>query len=208
MRCPPVEQLLAFSRGLLPDRERRRLQIHLDVECRSCPTRLRQIEDVRRCADQWDLRSPPEWLRQQALALFDWGEAESRPGGMKHVLGLLVFDSLAQCALPGYRPARQTSRHMLYRAGEVDIDLCVAPGQSPGSVRLTGQTNPIDGTLARVAGARIDLTKHHRVVAVATANPFGWFRLDEIPEGIYELRITLSDEAVDIINLDLTLSEY
>ncbi|RMG53077.1 MAG: carboxypeptidase regulatory-like domain-containing protein, partial [Acidobacteria bacterium] len=199
MKCPSMEQLLAFSRGLLSGQEGRSIQTHLDEGCRSCQTRFRQVQEVSQCVDRWDLRSPPEWLRRQALGLFDWRRSKSRHAGVKRILGMLVLDSLAQRALPGHRPVRPMSRHMLYRAGEVDIDLCIAPGESPGSVRLTGQANPIDGALAKVAHARIDLIRHQHMVATATANPFGWFRLDGIPEGTYDLRIALPDEEVDII---------
>lgn len=207
MNCPPIEQLLAVAQNALSVGETESIQAHLDAGCWPCRRQLSQLRQLCSITDEWMLREPPAWLQRQAMILFDQ-QAPSRPRPLRRILGLLVVNHVGDEILLGFRHTRRTTRQMLYRAGEYDIDLCLNYGEPSRAVEITGQANPRSGQLETVAGAPVHLVRHAEVVAATQANEFGAFFIDDTPEGIYDLSIQLKDEEIYIAGLEVVAPSH
>ena len=113
------------------------------------------IADVRATLAAGGLVEPPEWVRKRAGALFRTRHAQphraarSSPRGVvERVRATLVFDSRR----PGLVPAGVRSAgafdgpwQLLYRGGDVDIDLLVRPNQDGRTLNVRGQAMSLVG---------------------------------------------------------------
>jgi hypothetical protein len=93
-------------------------------------------------------------------------------------------------------------RQMLYQAGNYNINLSLDYVEQSPAINLIGQPTPLHANLPAVAGADVELLKESLVVHTTTCNEFGAFIFNQIPDGIYDLRITLAEVELDILGLE------
>ncbi|MCS6805903.1 MAG: hypothetical protein RMM98_07540 [Acidobacteriota bacterium] len=200
--CPSIEQLADFVRNLLSTREAAFIRQHLQQGCATCNAQVSQLQQVWSQVDHWMLRDVPEWLMRRAVSLFD----QHRIGAPvdRSNVALLVADSFDRDMLLGFRSTRKMSRQLLYRTTEYDIDLCIHFSEREPRMLITGQANPVSGDLESVVGGEVELYQQTELVARTFANEFGWFYLDESPEGVYNLLIRLKSGEIAIHGLDAT----
>jgi hypothetical protein len=200
--CPSVEQLADFVRHVSPGREAQFIREHLNEGCAACRGHVSRLQEMWSLVDGWMIRDAPDWLMREAVAMFDRQRDTSRHQSDHHAVALLVADSFGRDMLLGFRSTRKMSRQLLYHAGDYDIDLCIHFSEREPCVLITGQANPMDGNLESVAGGEVELYRETDVVARTIANEFGWFYLDDSPEGIYDLLIRLKSGDVEIQGLN------
>jgi hypothetical protein len=94
----------------------------------------------------------------------------------------LVFDSLWQPALAGVRSGAVAPRHLLYRAGEVSIELVLEPEPPSERVHITGQVSSSGSKQPAFAQVPIVLHTSNAKVVEATTNPLGEFQLGFEPQ--------------------------
>jgi len=199
--CASVEQLLALAYNRLPGDEAERIRIHLNAGCDACRQQFDQLQKIFVPTPSYDLPEPPDWLRRQAMYLFAWHTTRSRPSRRKQIPGILLVDSFAEERLLGLRGTGPTSRQMLYRAGEYDIDLCIDYVESVEAFDIMGQSMPLSRDLSAVTGAEVKLLQGSLVAFGTKTNEFGEFILDGIRQGLYDLKLELPDEEIDIVGL-------
>lgn len=204
MRCSSAGQLLAYAQNELVGRESKGIRTHLG-QCRTCRHRLSQLQKILSVTATRSLMGPLEGLVHQAVTLFDWRRSAPAGGLRKRIPALLVVDSLAEDRLLGLRGAGVMSRQMLYRAAEYDIDLVIDCLASSPVVDIIGQVMPLADDLATVAAAEVELVEASRVAFAAKTNDFGEFIFDGVPEGIYDLRIRVKDEVIDVARFRATV---
>jgi hypothetical protein len=128
-----------FTRGIQPEEDVRiAMGQHLDKSCEECVGALWVWESVREKAQNEKTYVPPMDLVRQAKGIAVL--LTSRPKtSVVAQLAQLVFDSFTQPLKAGVRGATMNDRQLLYRAGNVAIDLRVEvkPGEVP--VFLFGQ---------------------------------------------------------------------
>jgi hypothetical protein len=108
-------------------------------------------------------------------------------GGAKPTVASSVFDSHTQPTLPGTRGAAD-ARHLILRAEGFDIHVKI--GGKPGARQMTGQILA-RGAAVPVGSARLHLLRDGERLAVTTADNFGEFRFDDVPEGQLSLQIDM-----------------
>lgn len=121
---------------------------------------------------------------------------------------ILVFDSFTSGLLLGVRGAGLMTRQMLYQAGDYNIDLSIDYVEQTQAINVIGQTMPRDADLSAVVGADVELRQGSTVAFGAKTNEFGEFIIDGIPEGTYDLRITLKAEEIDIAQFDAVVCAH
>ncbi len=201
MDCPSIDQLYALAQNQLSDSEAERMRTHLGAECTRCQQLFDKLHRVLTVTAGRSLIEPPDWLIQQVRALFNREKSKAQNGLVERIRGFLVIDSFAEGRLLGFRGAGPSSRHMLYRAGGYEVDLSIDYLEASQSVEIIGQSMPVIGNLSAVAGAGVDLLDGSNVAASTRMNEFGEFILDDVREGVYDLRIRFKDAEINIAAL-------
>lgn len=173
---------------------------HLRTGCRDCHAALRKIEEHPAVRDRQDVRRPP-----QSLDPSDRRETAASLHQPKRIPAVLVVDSGAEGRLLGFRGAGPASRHLLYRAGNYDIDLSIDYVDEMQSASIIGQSMPQGADLDTVVDGEVQLLKDSQVSSVTRMNEFGEFILDGVKPDVYDLRLKLKDEEVEIIGLTISV---
>lgn len=203
MTCPSDEYLIALAQGSLSFDEAKDLNFHLSAGCQACQSRFRQIQQT--LSVTWTEGSGESII--QALNPF---QSESRQRGQSSrqiIPAVLVFDSGSQGRLLGFRGARSASRHLLYRAGPYDIDLSMDYVESARLIDIIGQAMPLRMDLDVVANRDVELLKESTRVFATSTNEFGEFILDSVGEGVYDLKLKLEAEDINILGLRALVEE-
>lgn len=181
--CPTAETILAYAAGALAPDAAGRVEEHMNTGCDSCKGRLDDVERLRRLSAGADLSEVPEWVSRRAAAI---------PGGalpLSYLNGALVHDTFRDPLPLGARSAASDARHMLYSAGEFDLNVRVTPSGA-GRVRVVGQALAPEGGEPLPSGQTEVVLAGDGVGMVALPlDDFGGFAFDDVPEGTYELTV-------------------
>jgi len=170
------------------------METHLREGCPDCVEAHRLWQGMATFADAERAITPPEHAIRVAKSYFTHQHKRSFASA---VMATLLFDSL-QAVPAGVRAAAVNSRHLLFGAQSLAIDLHIDPASRPGWFQIAGQiidkSSP-DGPFARAVVAVIegDLTTDR-----FETNEFGEF------QGTFELRnnvrlqVTLEHQVVSL----------
>jgi hypothetical protein len=180
------------------------------------------IDTVRALWAQGDLVEPPVWVRERAKRLF---RAQiSTPRGENALLSRLraslIFDSRRQGlgAPVGVRSGvvsggtRPGPWQLLYRGGDVDVDLLVRPNQDGRTSNVRGQALSLVG--AEIGAGVVEAMPsdsprqlHHddsvlpvRRSAVA---PTGEFALPNLERGRYDMLLRFGEHEIELSDVEL-----
>ncbi|MBI3949917.1 MAG: hypothetical protein HY314_05630 [Acidobacteria bacterium] len=208
MNCISVEQLFALTQNDLPAGEAERLRAHLGTGCIACRTQWNRLRKVLMAIASHNLLQVPDWLVQQAMSLFAWHTTKPHESGLKQVPAILLVDSFTGGLLVQFRGIGPVSRQMLYRAGNYDIDLSIDYIERTRAIDIIGQAMPLTADADIIAAADIELLKGSTVAFDTQTNEFGEFILSGIPQGIYDLGITLKDKQLHLVRINATSRLY
>jgi hypothetical protein len=203
-----MEQLFAWTQNQLRGGEAERIHAHLETGCTACQTQLEHLRQMLAATAGRHLLKIPDWLRQQGMNLFAWRQTQRREPRPERLPAFLLVDSFAEGPLMGFRSAGAMSRQMLYRAGPYNINLSMSCLEPSRAIDVMGQPMPLNASLEAVAGADVELLNAFGIAGATRSNEFGAFILGGVAEGIYDLRITLTDEELDIIGLNILLRPH
>jgi hypothetical protein len=195
-----MRRLLAYAQDELADSEAESIRVHLE-KCGACQWWFDQVQKVRSATAGKNLIEPPDWLLRQGMNLFQRFESEPSDSLAKRVLAFLVVDSFAQEPVLGVRSVTSMSRQMLYRAGDYDIDLSIDIKPSH-VVAILGQSIPLNQDFTAVSDGDVQLLQGTRLISATKINELGEFTFDGIPEGIYDMKLQLKDEEIEIAELE------
>jgi hypothetical protein len=192
----PFERLVELAEGRVAPEESRDARAHLSA-CAACAGQLAQVERIAGLMRADNSVDAPRDVLVGAISLY--AARPTREGFLRRVVAALSFDSQAsrQPAF-GLRSAEQSSsRQLLFSAGDVDVDLRLAPGEEGWMV--SGQV------LGECAGgwAELGVAEDEGRAARAELNELCEFALPVVPAGSYTLRLRLDDLLVEIPDLNL-----
>lgn len=204
MNCPSLEQLFAFSRNQLPDGEATLIRAHLEAGCETCRKELDELQQILTATARRGLSEPLDWLIHQAMNLFRWYKSKGGERVHQGIPGFLVVNNRL---LLDYRSGGATSQHLLYRAGNYDVDLLIEYIASTRSANIIGQSMPIKGDPEAVAHGQVELFHDSRMAVATKTDRAGRFTLNGIEEGIYDLKLRFKGEEIDIVGLKIPMNE-
>lgn len=173
--CPATETLLQYQAELLPARARRQVERHVK-DCPLCAGELRRLA-------AFDALQHSVWeeMRRAARTVIEAMRIPPPPH-----LAIAVRGSY-------YRP-------QLYRAGEVDILLgSEALDPSRELWRLRGRLTRGGLAEASWAGSTVRLTHDEKVVASQLVDELGYFSIDGLAAGQYELWLERPEASDDVV---------
>jgi hypothetical protein len=205
MNCPPLNGLLDYSQQVLPQNERAGIESHLVTGCRQCAENLHWLSEV-------------AWLTAQDRS-FDFAEETLRgltvwfqeqtvrpPRTLRRLVARLVFDSLLPQQLAPVRSETHhpdvaplaAGRQMLFQADGYDVDLRFEAIEDLATEDLLGQVLPQEAALPDIAGARVALCQAEQELQRAQTDQRGLFRFAQVPSGVYELKIQVSEGEIEL----------
>jgi hypothetical protein len=178
-----------FVNGQVMQEKSLTMQRHLDEGCAKCSKSVALWRSVGQAASrEADFEPPASALRhiRNSFAI------ASAPKQAKRTLQIprLVFDSFWQPAMVGVRSAINSSRQVLYLAGEVAIEMRLEPEPNSEQVNIAGQITESIAQGDGIAGATILISSAEETLSEASTNKFGEFQLSFVPEE--SLRISFS----------------
>jgi predicted anti-sigma-YlaC factor YlaD len=193
-----IEDEIDFVNEVLPATRKLTLEEHLKG-CKRCTKAVSQWRQVRKsAAAEANYQLPPEALRI-AKAAFAGLQLALR--GQTDSSIELVFDSLLQPSVEGFRSAGGGTRHVLYRADPFQIDLQVELQPGEKRVVVTGQL--LGSRDPQIVGRDVALilaNMHGGVVRTVT-NQFGEFRAEIENSGDLSLVFYQPDQKPLVISL-------
>jgi hypothetical protein len=196
-------QWVDLVRGLAADEVRGAMNTHLRDGCPACVKAYRLWHGMALFAGEERALTPPEdavrvaksYLAQHRIAHGAVPPATERPFASA-IIATLLFDSL-QAVPAGVRASVASySRHLLFGAQSLAIDLHIDAGSRPGSFMLAGQiidkSSP-DGPFAR---ATVSLVDGDITVSTFETNEFGEFQCTFELRQNMKLQVALQHEIV------------
>lgn len=200
MSCPTHETLIGFAAGDLDAPERQSVATHLETDCPSCSAELSVISSLRSIATSGVLESPPLGALERAVRIPSDRTGRSFATELGRVASL-VFDTLASPLPRGARAAATTSRQMLFRALDYDIDVRVSQVDS-AFVRVSGQVLPgSERPIESVSGVDVALIHDGQAVAICPTSGLGEFDFGTVNPGNYEMSIETDEDRILIEQL-------
>jgi hypothetical protein len=175
------------------------------------------VAELRSLRTSGDLVEPPGWVRERARGLFRTGTT-AKPSLISRIKATLAFDSRR----PGLRPVGIRSAgvldaladgpwQLLYRSGDVDIDLLVKPNQDGRTLNVRGQALSVAGddfgTHGVVEALLADAPRRLHGVPEPSARtelePTGEFALSNLERGRYDMLLRFGAREIELNGVEL-----
>jgi hypothetical protein len=170
------------------------------------------LDEVRQALRASELVEPPDWVRERSRRLFaSRALAHSRPL-LSRIRASFLFDSRRHgLALAGVRSLSGLGGpwQLLYRGGDVDVDLLVRPNRDGRTLNVRGQALALGGGsvgLGVVEALPADAPRQLDGRAVPTARselePSGEFALSNLERGRYDVLLRLGTREIELCGVE------
>ncbi len=173
----------------------------------------RWVRGVRDALLAGELVEPPHWVVDRARRLFSTHGPAASPSLIARVRAALVFDSRR----PGLAQAGVRSSgvlegpwQLLYRGGDIDVDLLFRPSQDGRTLSVRGQALPLSGGSIGVGVVEATPADAPRRLRGATSaavrselQPSGEFALSNLERGRYDVLLRFGAREIELSDLEL-----
>src|SRR5438105_104270 len=166
------------------------------------------LRDVRDALSAADLVEPPHWVLERARRLFETHVPRSAPTLVERVRASLIFDSRKQrMAAAGVRGANVAEGpwQLLYRGGDVDVDLFVRPNHDGRTINVRGQALSLAGAhlgSGVVEALRADEPpRSHGLTSASVRSEMeasGEFALQNLERGRYDVMLRFGPHEIEL----------
>ena len=205
--CIPYTRLLSFKEGLLPEKEKRAVQTHLDG-CETCRRELDQIAEVIEQNPDEELIRTPRRLLKSALSMIPVPEKQKNPNpkafvameGLRKIVARWITPPPPQLALARSLSGVPPTKHHLYEAEGLEIAVGIKR-QKNGQWAILGELFPETSS----GEARLSLWDEiGSRKAPLQASQFGFY---DVEEGKYVLQILYGNQVIEIGDVCITSNE-
>jgi hypothetical protein len=117
-------------------------------------------------------------------------------GSLRRLIASLVYDTYDQPMLAGVRRVGAPPRQLLFRAGEVDVDVKIESMEANDRITLVGQV--LSNATKFFDNTPVKLESHGIVRYRTRTNPVGEFSFDEVPKDTYHLSVDLPEGQITL----------
>jgi hypothetical protein len=190
-----AEELIDYVDGHISDAARNPIELHL-AECGECAELKLEIQSLVLQLQADASHEPPAELVQWGNRLFQPLAQPSTGARLRKLVAALVFDTLDQPMLAGVRHAGTAARQLLYRAGDVDVDVKIESMESNERITLVGQV--LATSTKFLENTPVKLESHGMTRFKTTTNLVGEFSFDEVPKDTYHLSVDLPEGQITL----------
>jgi len=189
-----------FARGCATGPDRAQMQAHLEDGCRRCRATVDLLQRVVVAVRADGLYEPPPDIVRCAKAISALQRPRATARGEWSV-ARLIYDSMREPLPAGIRAETRASRHAVFEAGSLFIDLRLEREQA--QMRLVGQLTHREDPTRFPMASPVLLLGRRDVVAHAVSNQFGEFQMNYPPVRDLRLCIALPDHPASRVEVSL-----
>jgi len=189
-----AENLMNYMDGQTSDVEKSTMETHL-LSCKDCAELGQEFRAlVSRLREDSSFEPPAEVVR--------WGINLFQPvmqpavGGLRKIIASLVFDTFDEPMLAGVRRVGAPPRQLLFRAGDVDVDVKIESMEANDRITLVGQV--LSSAAKFFDNTPVKLESHGIVRYRTRTNVVGEFSFDEVPKDTYHLSVDLPEGQITL----------
>jgi len=196
MRHITVENLIGYIDGQGSDVEKSTLEGHVTT-CRDCAELKQEFQALIHRLKEDASFEPPAELVQWSINLFQpVMQPQGAVSGLRKFIASLVFDTYDQPMLAGVRRVGAPPRQLLFRAGDVDVDVKIESMEANDRITLVGQV--LSNTEKFFDNTPVKLESHGIVRYRTRTNVVGEFSFDEVPKDTYHLSVDLPEGQITL----------
>jgi len=195
MRHINTEELVDYTDGRVSEQAKLSVENHLSV-CKNCVELKEEFQSLVLRFQEDTTYEPPAELVQWGVSLFQPLMQVSRGGKLRKMIAALVFDTFDQPVQAGIRRVGAPARQLLFRAGDVDVDVKIESMETNDRITLVGQV--LSTTAKFFDSTPIKLESHGIVRYRTTTNLVGEFSFDEVPKDTYHLSVDLPEGQITL----------
>jgi len=188
---------MEYMDGLLTEEAKATVAGHL-TECSDCAETNQELQlfVLRLQADA--SFEPPADVVQWGVSLFQpmLQPQETVGGKVRKIIASLIFDNFDEPMLAGVRRVGAPARQLLFRAGDVDVDVKIESTDANDRISLVGQVLSNDEKF--FDNTPVKLESHGMVRYKTTTNQVGEFVFDEVPKDTYHLSVDLPEGQITL----------
>ena len=191
-----IENLVDYVEKKASEQINHEVECHLG-ECAKCYELKQELASLLTHLQEDASFEPPADLVQWGVSLFQPILKPSPAGKLRRIFASLIYDTYEQPMLAGVRRVGAPPRQLLFRAGDVDVDVRIESMEPNGRMTLAGQV--LSGASKFFNNASVKLETPQGVVRFATlTNPVGEFTFDEVPGDTYNLSVDLPEGEITL----------
>ncbi len=195
MRHVTTENLIAYMDGQASDVEKLTLESHL-TSCGECGKIMQEFQSLMTRIQEDSSYEPPAELVQWGVGLFQPIVQPQAGGGLRKIIASLVFDTYDQPIRAGVRGVGAPPRQLLFRAGDVDVDVKIESMEANDRITLVGQV--LSSATKFFDNTPVKLESHGIVRYRTRTNVVGEFSFDEVPKDTYHLSVDLPEGQITL----------
>ncbi len=195
MRHVSIEDVLNYVEGQTPEAEKSTFDNHV-AGCSQCSDLKQEFQSFLTRLHQDASFEPPADALQWGLNLFQPIQQRPEVSGLRKIIASLIFDTFDQPILAGVRGVAEAPRQLLFRAGDVDVDVKIEAMEANDRISLVGQI--LSPSTKFFDNTPVKLESHGTVRYSTCTNPVGEFSFDEVPKDTYHLSVELPEGQVTL----------
>ena len=188
-----VEEVIEYVEGNAAPDARQGMETHFST-CSSCRDLLGEYELLLTQMNEDASFEPPAELVQWGINLFQpilQPAKETVGKKIKKFVAALVFDTYDEPMLDGVRRVGAPPRQLLFRSGDVDVDVKIESMEAEDRITLVGQV--LSSGSSFFDNTPVKLESHGVVRFRTQTNLVGEFSFDEVPKDTYHLSVDLPE---------------
>ena len=194
MRHVTTEDIANYIEGHASEQDRAVLDNHL-AHCKDCAGLRQELQSLMSSLQKDSAFEPPAELLQWGIQLFQ-PIMHAEPSALPRFIASLIFDTFDQPMFAGIRRVGTPPRQLLFRAGEVDVDVKIESMEANDRITLVGQV--LSGGTKFFDNTPVKLESHGIVRYRTKTNVVGEFTFDEVPKDTYHLSVDLPEGQITL----------
>ena len=195
MRHITVENLINYMDGQPTGVEKPTLENHL-AACTECSELKHEFQALTLRLQEDSSFEPPAETVRWGVSLFQPVMQPESKGTLQKIIAALVFDTYDQPMLAGVRRVGAPPRQLLFRAGDVDVDVKIESMEANDRITLVGQV--LSSAAKFFDNTPVKLESHGIVRYRTRTNVVGEFSFDEVPKDTYHLSVDLPEGQITL----------
>lgn len=197
MRHITAEKLMEYMDGLLTDEGKASIDGHLS-QCSDCHQTNQELQQFILRLQSDSAFEPPAEVLQWGISLFQpmLQPQETVGGKVRKIIASLIFDTFDEPMAAGVRRVGAPPRQLLFRAGDVDVDVKIESSDASDRISLVGQVLSNDEKF--FDNTPVKLESHGMVRYKTMTNLVGEFAFDEVPKDTYHLSVDLPEGQITL----------
>jgi hypothetical protein len=195
MRHVTVENIINYMTSEPTDVSELTFEDHL-VACTDCSDLRQEFQALLSRLREDSSFEPPDGAVQWGISLFQPITRLESKGTVRKIIAALVFDTYDEPMLAGIRRVGAPPRQLLFRAGDVDVDVKIESMEANDRITLVGQV--LSSATKFFDNTPVKLESHGIVRYRTRTNVVGEFSFDEVPKDTYHLSVDLPEGQITL----------